>query len=39
MERWIGGYRRHDAVADLDAFRSRRHDLIGGVIHEYVQVA
>ena len=27
------------AVADLDAFRSRRRDLIGGVIHEYAQVA
>ena len=22
-------------VADLDAFRARRHDHIGGVIHEY----
>ena len=27
------------AVADLDAFRARRRDLIGGVIHEYAQVA
>jgi putative transposase len=27
------------AVADLDAFRARRHDLIGGVIHEYAQAA
>lgn len=26
------------AVADLDAFRTRRRDLIGGVIHEYAQV-
>jgi hypothetical protein len=28
-----------DAVAELDAFRARRRDLIGGVIHEYAQVA
>jgi putative transposase len=28
-----------DAVADLDAFRARRHDLIGGAIHQYAQVA
>ncbi len=27
------------AVADLDAFRARRRDLIGGVIREYAQVA
>jgi len=27
------------AVADLDAFRARRRDLIGGVIHQYAQVA
>jgi len=28
-----------NAVADLDAFSARRRDLIGGVIHEYAQVA
>jgi transposase InsO family protein len=28
-----------DAVTDLDAFRAHRRDLIGGVIHEYAQVA
>ena len=28
-----------NAVADLDAFSARRPDLIGGVIHEYAQVA
>jgi transposase InsO family protein len=28
-----------DAFADLDAFRARRRDLIGGVIHEYAQAA
>jgi hypothetical protein len=27
------------AAADLYAFRARRRDLIGGVIHEYAQVA
>ena len=27
------------AVVDLDVFRTRRRDLIGGVIHEYAQVA
>jgi putative transposase len=28
-----------DALVDLDAFRCRRRDLIGGVIHEYTHVA
>jgi len=28
-----------DNVIDLDDFRVRRHDLAGGVIHEYRQVA
>ena len=28
-----------DAVTDLDHFRVRRHDRIGGVIHEYRLVA
>jgi putative transposase len=28
-----------DAVVDLGAFRAHRRDLIGGVIHEYAQVA
>jgi putative transposase len=27
------------AAADLDAFRARRRDLIGGVIHKYAQAA
>jgi putative transposase len=27
------------APVDLDAFRIRRRDLVGGVIHEYAQVA
>jgi putative transposase len=26
-------------VTDIEAFRVRRHDLIGGVIHEYQHVA
>ena len=28
-----------DGVADLDHFRVRRHDRVGGVIHEYRLVA
>ncbi len=28
-----------EAIGDLDEFRIRRRDLIGGVIHEYAQVA
>jgi putative transposase len=26
-------------VADLEAFRARRHDRVGGVIHKYRQAA
>jgi hypothetical protein len=43
MERWIGSCRRElldrTEVTDLEAFRVRRRDRVGGVIHEYQPAA